>query len=282
MSSPDECDWRYTKPGSRIRRKDCTWRQRHVPPTEPKDNPMAAVWRDTQRLCTQLPRPPKGKLHTLDRLPNCVPCESGPLVCYVENQHTLAMAHEFVAAGLNPLVLNMASSFKPGGGVTRGALAQEEELFRRTTACLTHDVMLYPLNDESYIYSPVVTTLKDEHYAELPPHERVSYAMITIAALRAPKVAGPRYRHDEDRALMARKVRAMFQVGIRHGHDSLVLGAFGCGAYRNPPEAVCDLFREALALYGRYFKRVGFAVLVAKEADQHNYDVFFEGITATK
>lgn len=248
---------------------------------------MVAVWRDTRRLCAQLPRPPPGQLYALADL--CVPAppadlcdrgllQSGPLDIPVQNVHTLTMAHQFVAEGLRPLVLNMACSFGPGGGVERGALAQEEDLFRRTTACLTHDAALYPLDDGCYIYSPVVTTLKDERYAELAPHARVSYAMLTMAALRAPEVVGPQYRHDDDRAVMARKVRGMFQAGIRHGHDSLVLGAFGCGAYRNPPEAVCDLFRAALAQYGHHFKRVGFAVLVVREADRHNFDVFWRGL----
>lgn len=40
--------------------------------------------------------------------------------------------------------------------------------------------------------------------------------------------------------------------------DILVLGAFGCGAFNNPPELVADVFRQLLIdmSYGKYFKKV--------------------------
>ena len=41
-------------------------------------------------------------------------------------------AKNLIDKGLNPCVLNMASFHTPGGGVTRGSSAQEENIFRRT------------------------------------------------------------------------------------------------------------------------------------------------------
>lgn len=35
-------------------------------------------------------------------------------------------------------------------------------------------------------------------------------------------------------------------MGLRHGHDSLVLGAFGCGAFKNPPEEISEIFKAVL------------------------------------
>lgn len=34
------------------------------------------------------------------------------------------------------------------------------------------------------------------------------------------------------------------QIAWIHGHDSIVLGALGCGAFKNPAEHVAVLFRE--------------------------------------
>lgn len=42
------------------------------------------------------------------------------------------------------------------------------------------------------------------------------------------------------------KIRTIFRIGLIHGHDSLVLGALGCGAFRNPPRHVARLFHEVM------------------------------------
>jgi hypothetical protein len=30
-------------------------------------------------------------------------------------------------------------------------------------------------------------------------------------------------------------MRVMLFIALSHGHDAMVLSAFGCGAYKNPP-----------------------------------------------
>ena len=51
--------------------------------------------------------------------------------------------------------------------------------------------------------------------------------------------------------------------------DVLVLGAFGCGAFRNPPELVAEVFHHLLVKngYGRFFRKVIFAI---KKNDERN------------
>ena len=52
-----------------------------------------------------------------------------------------------------------------------------------------------------------------------------------------------------------------------HGHDSLVLGALGCGAFRNPPHHIAKLFHEVIqeVEFANKYKRLVFAIL-----DDHN------------
>lgn len=57
---------------------------------------------------------------------------SGKTFVEVVNEDCLETAVRLKEEGFNPAVLNMASRRNPGGGVTGGAGAQEETLFRRT------------------------------------------------------------------------------------------------------------------------------------------------------
>lgn len=76
-----------------------------------------------------------------------------------------------------------------------------------------------------------------------------------------------------------RKIRCMLATGLLYGHDSLVLSALGCGAFRNPPLHVAELFKEVLSeeeFVNRY-KHISFAILDDHNArGQGNYQPFLE------
>lgn len=276
-SSMSDDEWLSRKPGSRKQRGHPRGHPRGRP-TGRGANPNVAVYQHTLALCQSVPRcSPPGVLCRFDDFNDVVPPAARHAVPYtVANVDTLAMAQQFVGQWLTPLVLNMASAFRPGGGVAKGATAQEEDLFRRTTACLTHAEAWYPLQDDEFIYSPQVRVLKDEAGRELEADQQTCLAMVSVAAIRHPRVthAGT-YKHDDDRALMRRKIEHIFKVAVRHGHDALVLGALGCGAYKNPVDEVCALFQDVCAQWaGAPFRAIGFAVLVKKPADAANLEAF--------
>ena len=61
--------------------------------------------------------------------------------------------------------------------------------------------------------------------------------------------------------------------------DILVSGAFGCGAFHNPPEIVAKAWSEALDEYGEKFNFVDFVIYVSDfpakhESGRHNLNVF--------
>jgi len=65
-----------------------------------------------------------------------------------------------------------------------------------------------------------------------------------------------------------------FKVAIANGHDSIVLSAFGCGAYRCPPRQVAELFKQVIGEYGSYFKKIVFAIKQQPDDQRDNYHIF--------
>ncbi len=63
------------------------------------------------------------------------------------------------------------------------------------------------------------------------------------------------------------KIRTILRIALAYGHDSLIPGAFGCGAFRNPPKHMAELFREVFneEEFINSFSRVVFAII-----DDHN------------
>ena len=57
------------------------------------------------------------------------------------------------------------------------------------------------------------------------------------------------------------KVRAMLSVCAEHGHDAVVLGAIGCGAFQQDPRTVAKAFEHLLRKEFRFFHVAIFAIL---------------------
>ncbi|VTT99504.1 Uncharacterized protein OS=Syntrophobacter fumaroxidans (strain DSM 10017 / MPOB) GN=Sfum_2178 PE=4 SV=1: DUF2263 [Gemmataceae bacterium] len=197
-----------------------------------------------------------------------------PTVYEVVNDTTLEACRSLVAAGLNPVALNFASARHPGGGFLNGARAQEESLCRASGLypCINGNAMYRyhaTLSGGWYsnyaIYSPGVPVMKDDAGDLLDePH---SCAFVTAPAVNAGVI------RDRDRGPIADEMRERIEkvlaIMAGHGHDAAVLGAWGCGVFKNDPEVVAQLFAKSLS--GRFhgaFARVVFAVLDSS-ADRH-------------
>ena len=195
-------------------------------------------------------------------------------------------------------VLNFASATNPGGGVRRGSSAQEESLCRCSTlyhAITRSDLwdVYYtvnraagnPLYTDALIYTPGVTICKtDEDYPRrLPQPDWVSVDVITCAAPNlsaTPGYARDRYgaeavevSADQLYEIHRRRANHILTVAASKGADALVLGAFGCGAFRNDPVVVARAYRDALEAYGPFFSLIEFAIY-CREYETTNYDAF--------
>ena len=206
-------------------------------------------------------------------LPSFTPSPT-PTAFEVVNDTTLEAARKLVADGFRPVALNFASARHPGGGFLGGARAQEESLCRASGLfpCIDGNPMYRhhaPLPGGWYtnyaIYSPDVPVLKDDAGELLD--EPYLCAFVTAPAVNA-GVIKDRDR-EPIRAEMRERVEKVLAVMAGHGHAAAVLGAWGCGVFKNDPEVVADLFAKVLR--GRFagaFAKVVFAVLDSS-GEQH-------------
>ena len=190
----------------------------------------------------------------------------------VTNEASLAAARRL--RGLGGLVgcLNFASAKNPCGGFRGGAEAQEESLARSSGLyrCLLEVPGFYAfhrsqrdlLYSDHAIFSPAVPVFRDERGALLA--QPFPVAFVTAAAPNAGALGREHPRAallPEVLSARAAKVLAVFWAsGLRR----LVLGAWGCGVFRNPPASVAAAFAEHLGPSGLFhssFDHVIFAVL---------------------
>jgi uncharacterized protein (TIGR02452 family) len=190
----------------------------------------------------------------------------------VTGEGSLQAARRLYVAGAERIaVLNFASARNPGGGYLGGAKAQEEDLCRNALLypCLLRAPDYYAahrassdlLYSDRVIWSPDVPVHRGDDGRLAEPYP-VSF--LTAAAPNAGEVlrrdpdAGPRIR----RALHRRTERVL-AVAAHHGARHLVLGAWGCGVFRNDPREVAEAFHTHLTGDGAFsssFECVVFAV----------------------
>ncbi|MEW2612979.1 TIGR02452 family protein [Streptomyces sp. NPDC047880] len=170
-------------------------------------------------------------------------------------------------------VLNFASARNPGGGYLNGAQAQEEALCRASAlyACLAgvrafydhHRAHRDPFYTDRVIHSPAVPVFRDDRGGLLA--EPYTAGFLTSPAPNAGVVlrTAPERAHELPRVLAGRAERVL-ETAAAHGYPRLVLGAWGCGVFRNDPAQVARAFRTLLGPGGRFaetFEHVVFAIL---------------------
>jgi uncharacterized protein (TIGR02452 family) len=204
-----------------------------------------------------------------------------PAIVTVIFQDTADEGYFLQQNGFNPVILNMASEKNPGGGWRNGAIAQEESLFYRSTYHLSlENKKLYPIEETECIYTPDFYFLRSNQknsFALLKDNETFFLSCIAMPAIRKPYLIEEKYQ-KEDEELMLLKMDGIMKTAIKYGHDSVVLGSMGAGAFGNPPEQVALLFKQIVNKYLYNFKRISFAILDFYDKDgflkSKNFDIF--------
>ncbi|MDT0467892.1 TIGR02452 family protein [Streptomyces gibsoniae] len=191
----------------------------------------------------------------------------------VTGESSLEAARRLLDRSGEPVaVLNFASARNPGGGFLNGAQAQEESLCRASAlyTCVREVREFYDHHradrdvfyTDRVIHSPAVPVFRDDRGRLLEDPYRVGF--LTAAAPNAGVVLRrtPERAAELPRALAARAGRVL-ETAAACGYRRLVLGAWGCGVFRNEPAQVAGAF-HGLLVGGRFegaFDEVVFAVL---------------------
>ncbi|MFF9134909.1 TIGR02452 family protein [Streptomyces sp. NPDC014806] len=196
------------------------------------------------------------------------------------------LAHRPVA------VLNFASARNPGGGHLNGAQAQEEALCRASAlyTCLLRAPEFYghhrthrdPFYTDRVVHAPAVPVFRDDRGRLLDEPFRAGF--LTAAAPNAGVVlrTAPERAAELPGALAARAERVL-ETAAAHGYRHLVLGAWGCGVFRNDPAHVAEAFRALLAPGGRFadrFAHVVFGVPARTGGTRAAFERCFAGVAA--
>ncbi|CAF2547621.1 unnamed protein product [Rotaria sp. Silwood2] len=211
----------------------------------------------------------------------------------VLNEDCLVVYENLIAQGRKPLLLNMGNATSPGGGYRKGDGAQEENFFRRSdyfrsldvgldkfvqpslrfyctstgrSESLTDSSTMYSMDEYGAIYTSGLTVFRQpetEGY-EFMHQPLTNVCSLAMAAYRHPPLDGDMLS-AKYAVGMRKKIENIFAIAHHHEHDTLVLSALGCGAFRNPPNHVAKIFRSVIEQYAGFFRLIAFAII-----DDHN------------
>jgi uncharacterized protein (TIGR02452 family) len=224
-------------------------------------------------------------IYSPERRPVGAPVPPRATEIEVRNETTFGGLQRLASQGGHIGCLNFASARNPGGGFLGGAQAQEEALARASGlyACLLAAPEYYERNRANRsaiyldlaIYSPLVPFFRDD--SGLLLEQPVLASVITAPAPNAGAVAAnePRNLSQVEPALR-RRAELVLAIAAAHKIDRLVLGAWGCGVFRNDPALVAKIFAELLdAKFANRFEQILFSVFDRTEG-QGTYHAFSE------
>lgn len=181
-------------------------------------------------------------------------------------------------------VLNCASARNAGGGFLNGSLSQEEALAYASTmfGVLKDRKDFYKnpkhlrngLYSHSMIYAPNVVFIRDENHVLVEPY-LVDMIVSTAVNLGDLKEKGLAEEVKQANQVMRERIERIVALAKENKVEVLVLGAFGCGVFKNNPYVVSNIFKEVLNMpaYRSAFKEVVFPIYDSNK-DTSTYQIF--------
>lgn len=206
---------------------------------------------------------------------NDMPCKICKTEITVVNNDSINAGLDIQRKGYNQVILNFANPQTAGGGVLRGSRAQEETIFRRTNLYrslyqfmpdaerykVRKNWRQYPM-DKNFggIYTPYAAVFRDTDYSLLSKPEKISF--VSVAAMNRPRLVDGEIAPELIEGTL-NKIRTILRIGLYNGHDSIILGAFGCGAFQNPPKHIALLFKQVInePEFRNKYKKIVFAII---------------------
>ena len=213
----------------------------------------------------------------------------------VSHKRTFEAASAYT--GKKVAVLNFASASNPGGGVVRGAGAQEECLCRCSTLYFAlnvkemwdgfynpHRMAHDSIHNDDIIFTPEITVFKTDTGNPRLMSEKDWYNVDVITCAAPNLRSNPTNKYnpgDGDKVTVSdeelgtiheKRLRRILDVAVSEGCEVIVLGAFGCGAFKNNPKVVAEAARKVLPDYLYAFDTIEYAIYSRQGSE--NYDVF--------
>jgi uncharacterized protein (TIGR02452 family) len=189
----------------------------------------------------------------------------------VTSESTLTAAARLCPDHPDALALNFASARNPGGGFLSGSQAQEESLARSSTLypCQIRFMQsFYEVNrrqksllyTDNMIYSPRVPVIRNDAGQLLQ-----TPCLLSILTAPAPNAGALNRDSDASQLIATLRRRAEYVLAAAHhfNHRTLILGAWGCGVFRNDPYEVARAFANLLLpgkLWSTAFSKITFAI----------------------
>ena len=173
------------------------------------------------------------------------------------------------------MCLNFASAKNPGGGFLNGAIAQEESLALSSGLYESqlsvpqfyekHKKMKSCIYTDSMIYSPNIPVFRNGDGELISKPKYVSF--ITSPAVNTGIVLRRESKSEEDiKQLMAMRIKKLLALSLDKQHETLILGAWGCGVFQNDPKVIAELFYSELnGDFKNCFKHIVFAIYSRNE-----------------
>ena len=199
-----------------------------------------------------------------------------PTIIKVNGETTLNATRQLLTEGYQDVIcLNFASAKNPGGGFLGGSQAQEESIARSTGLynCQMKAWDYYEVNrhtkscmyTDNMIYSPTVPIIKDEEGTNLDSLTLASVITAPAVNFGVVKKREP-HRIPEVEIIMKRRIAKVLAIALEHGHQAIVLGAWGCGVFQNDPKDIAPWFKEVInTQFKNEFAKIVFAVYAKNE-----------------
>lgn len=178
----------------------------------------------------------------------------------VTKEDTFECAIRLINLGFNPLILSFSSSTNPGGG-WRGKQVgtQEESLCRRSNLGLELENKKYPISDMGYHYVKNVIINKDINMND------INKVKCSVIACELKSISERSVKYLEQ------KITLIYECAIKNKHDSVVLGAIGCGAFKESNSDV-EILAKTMKKISLNYKNIKTVFAIYK--GKTNYEVF--------
>ena len=200
----------------------------------------------------------------MERAEDQKPFEDAPEVS-ITDETTLEATRRLSKGGQDVMALNFASARNPGGGFLRGTFAQEESLARSSAlyCSLISKPDFYTKNKDCKntlytdhaIYSHKVPVFRDDYGYLLN-----NFYLSSFITMPAPNRNKGKTTELQANAAIGRRTHQVLALSVFEEQENIVLGAWGCGVFRNNPDSVARSFSIALRRWKQYFRRITFAI----------------------